>query len=172
MTEFPDGRVPSWYALYVRARHEKVVATVLRTKGFETCLPMGRSLRTWGKRKTWLETPAFPGYVFCKFQPEVKTPIVATPGVVRIVGFGKQLIPLETDEISALQTLERTATVLEPFPFLRTGHKVRINGGPLDGLSGIMAHYRNSFRVVVSLTLLQRSVAVEIDRDAIESIQD
>lgn len=154
----------NWFAVYVQARHEKVVAASLVGKGFESCLPLRRTLRTWSDRRTVVEEPVLPGYVFSRFDSEVRVPILRTAGVVRIVGAGNQLIPLEAEEVTALQLLERTKAAVEPWPYLGQGDWVCIEDGPLKGLTGIVTESKKGLRVVVSVSLLQRSVAVEISR--------
>jgi len=157
----------NWFAVYVQTKHEKVVASMLKTKGFNICLPLTRTLRKWSDRRKEVEAPVFPGYVFCEFNPERRTPLLQTAGVVRILGAGKDVIPLEPAEITALRTLERTKVPVEPWPFLNKGQWVRIEAGPLTGLTGVVADSKSGFRVVVSVSLLQRSVAVEVNRSQV-----
>jgi len=161
----------AWFAVYVQSRHEKAVAAILTTRGFETCLPLIRSRREWRDRSKLLDLPAFPGYLFCQFEPERRAPVLAVPGVVSVVGAGKTPIPIQLEEMDALLLLERTNSVAEPWPYLRTGQMVRIEGGALDGLTGILSDCRKVARVVVSISLLQRSVAVEVDRDSVVPVQ-
>lgn len=156
-----------WFAVYVQPRHEKTVASMLRNKGHEICLPIIRTRREWCDRTKWLDLPAFPGYLFCQFEAERRTPILSTPGVVGIVGAGKMPIPIGQEEIDSLVTLERTNALAEPWPYLEMGQPVRIEGGALDGLSGILCDCRKPARVVVSVALLHRSVAVEVDRERV-----
>jgi transcriptional antiterminator NusG len=161
---FNGGNMVAWFALYVKARHEKVVATMLRMKGFETCLPLVRSRREWVDRDKWVDLPAFPGYLFCEFDSERRSPIASTSGVVSVVGAGKSPLAIEPDEITRLKALERTNPVVEPWPYMAVGQEVRIEGGPLDGVTGFLLDCRKVTRVVASVSLLQRSVAVEVDR--------
>jgi transcriptional antiterminator NusG len=161
----------NWFAVYVQARHEKVVAAALHGKGVETCLPLSRTLRTWSDRRTVVEEPVFPCYVFSKFDPAVRVPILRTSGVVRIVGAGSELVPVEAGEIEALQLLERTRVPVEQWPFLEKGDRVCIEDGPLKGLSGIVSECKNGLRVVISVSLLQRSVAVEVSRCHLRSMK-
>jgi transcription antitermination factor NusG len=151
-----------WFALYVRSRHEKAVAQALFAKGFESCLPLTRTPRTWSDRRAVVEEPVFPGYVFCKFDSIARTPILRTSGVVRIVGAGTDLVPL--GELAALQVLERTKASVEQWPYVEKGDRVYIEAGPLSGLSGIVTECKKGLRVLVSVSLLQRTVAVEVSR--------
>ena len=160
----------SWFALYVKARHEKVVGTILRMKGFEICLPVVRSRREWVDRDKVLDLPAFPGYLFCQFDLENRAPIASTSGIVAVVGARKNPIAIPPEEIHRLQALERAAPIVEPWPYMTVGQEVRIEGGSLDGLTGFLQDCRKVTRVVATVTLLQRSVAVEVDRSRVVPI--
>jgi transcription antitermination factor NusG len=118
----------SWFAVYVQSRHEKSVVSILRTKGLETCLPLVRVRRQWNDRSKCLELPAFPGYVFCQFMPDCRASVIATPGIISVLGAGKTPIPITPKEMLALVTLERTRSVAEPWPYLSNGQPVRILG--------------------------------------------
>jgi transcription termination/antitermination protein NusG len=153
----------AWFALTVAPRKEKITAQTLRSNGFEEFLPLYSSSRRWSDRIKKLENPLFPGYVFCRFDLRDRQAIVKTPGVVSIVSFGKIPEPVNDDEISALQTVCRSGLAAAPYPTPKVGSKVHLHDGPLRGLEGIMVEDRKT-RLILSLTLLQRSVAVEIDR--------
>lgn len=168
-----SGAVPesttqeSWFALHVRSRHDKLVAASLQARGMESFLPLYRSRRRWSDRTRVLDLPLFPGYVFCRFYPELLLPVVTTPGVVQIVGAGKQPQPIADEEIAAIQRMLHSGNEVEPWPYLKAGQKVRILDGPLFGIEGILVEVKNQRRLIVSVHLLQRSVAVEVDRDCI-----
>ncbi len=153
-----------WFALSARRNHEKNVAEILRGKGYEEFVPTYRSRRKWSDRYKELELPLFPGYVFCRFNPARRLPILTTPGVVLIVGNGRVPVPVEDAEIDALRTVVASNLRVEPWPYLRVGERVVIESGSLAGLEGILQEVRKSCRIVVSVELLQRSVAVEVDR--------
>lgn len=106
--------------------------------------------------------------MFCRFDPLDRLPILSTPGVVSIVGIGKFPRPVEDHEIEQVQAILASGVSAQPWPFLAIGQRVRISGGSLTGLEGFLVNFKNSYRLVVSVTLLQRSVAVEIDRDCIQ----
>lgn len=159
-----------WFALNTKRNREKRVGELLRGKGYEELVPTYRSLRKWSDRYKELELALFPGYVFCRFDPAYRSPILATPGVVAVVGNGRVPVPVENSEIEALRTLMGSAFVVEPWPYLRVGQRVVIEGGPLSGLEGILQEVRRSCRIVVSVDLLQRSVAVEVDRDRVRPL--
>jgi transcriptional antiterminator NusG len=129
------------------------------------------TLRQWCDRRKHVEEPIFPGYVFCQFDPTLRTPILGTPGVVQILGAGKEVLPLRDAEIDALRTLERVKAPVEESPFITTGQIVRIESGPLKGLSGVVSECKNSLRVIISVALLQRSVSVEVNRAHVRPIK-
>ena len=162
--------VDQWFALQIRSQHEKIVASTLREKGYEEFLPLCQIKRRWSDRVKRLEAPLFPGYVFCRFDVQKRLPILVTPGVRSIVGLGKIPLPIDNSEIAALQSIVKSGLPAEPWPFLKIGQRVRIEQGSLEGLEGILLTPKNSYRLVVSVTLLQRSVAVEIDRDWVTPI--
>lgn len=159
-----------WFAVYVLTRHEKAVSSMLENKGYNICLPLIRSKREWCDRTKWLDIPAFPGYVFCEFEPERRVPILNVPGVLNIVGAGRVPMPIPPEEIAELAILERVKCAAEPWPYLEAGQWARIEGGALDGLSGILVNCKKASRVVVSVSLLQRSVAIEVDREQVVPI--
>jgi transcription antitermination factor NusG len=160
----------NWFALYVKPRHEKVVATVLHNKGFVTCLPLIRSRREWCDRDAWVDMPAFPGYLFCQFDSEMRSPVMSTSGVVSIIGSGKSPLAIEPSDMERLTTLARTKPEAEPWPYLEKGQQVRIEGGSLNGLTGMLVDCRKTTMVVVSVALLQRSVAVQVSRNRVTPV--
>ncbi len=160
----------AWYALTVAPRKEKVTAQTLQRAGFEGFLPLYSSERFWSDRIKTLEKPLFPGYVFCRFDMRVRPAILRTPGVVSIVSFGKTPEPVDDGEVAALQSVCRSGLAATPWPTPEVGSKVRLHEGPLRGLEGILVEDKKT-RLVLSLTLLQRSVAVEIDRAWIEPVR-
>jgi transcription antitermination factor NusG len=152
-----------WFALRVQSRCEKVVAMIARNKGFEEFLPLHQSRRRWSDRLKAIDLPLFPGYVFCRLDPQRRLPLLTIPGVLHFVGIGKIPSPIEDTEIAAIQTATGSGILTEPWPFLEVGQRVRLEGGPLAGLEGILVETATRQRVVVSVTLLKRSVAVAIE---------
>ena len=152
-----------WFALQTRSRHENVVAMQLQGKGFEPFLPVQKSRRRWSDRIKEIELPLFPGYLFCRFNPLDRMPILVIPGVVQIVGIGKQPIPIDEAEVAHIRTAVQSDLPRETWPFQRIGQKVKIEYGPLSGVEGILLNIKGGHRLVLSVTLLQRSVAVEVD---------
>lgn len=152
-----------WFALQVRSRFEKNVASFLDGKGYEWFLPTYRSRRRWSDRVKEVELPLFPGYLFCRFNPQERLPILKTPGMISIVGTAKVPTAVDETEIVALRTLVASGLPRQPWPFLQIGQRVRIEHGALTGLEGILLQQKGCNRLVLSVTLLQRSVAAEID---------
>jgi transcription antitermination factor NusG len=159
--------LPQWFALAVKPRFDKAVARTLETKGFETFLPLYKKQHTYGARCKEFELPLFPGYVFCRFSALARLPILTTPGVTLILGTGNRPVPLSETEIVSLQTAVKAQLPLQPIPFLQVGQKVRIEEGVLAGVVGIIIRVKQSPHLVLSVTLLQRSVLLEIDRDQV-----
>ncbi|PYS16661.1 MAG: NusG-like protein [Acidobacteria bacterium] len=160
--EFGNGYFP-WFALRVRSQCENSVAADLADKGYEWFLPRYKSRRVWSDRIKEIQLPLFPGYVFCRFDLHRRLPIVTIPGLVSIVGMGKSPIPIDDAEIAGIQAAVRSGLPSQPWPFLQIGQRVRINYGPLCDLEGILLDFRGQSRLVLSVTLLQRSVAVNMD---------
>jgi transcription antitermination factor NusG len=152
-----------WFALSVVPRKEKATSEALRNKGYEDFLPLYSARRKWSDRIKTVELPLFPGYVFCRFDPRERLPIMKLPAVMNIVGFGSEPEPVAESEIEALRTICRSRLWTMPWPNLTAGSRVRLQEGPLIGLEGILLNAER-MRLVVSVTLLQRSVAVEIER--------
>jgi transcription antitermination factor NusG len=159
-----------WFALQVRTRHESGVATFLENSGYELFLPLYTARRRWSDRIKKVETPLFPGYLFCKFDPQDRLPIIKAPGVIQIAGYNRTPIPVEEPEIRAIQALMASGLPNQPWPFMGIGDRVRIEAGPLRGHEGTLVEFKGSHRLVLSITLLQRAVAVEIDSAFVEAL--
>ncbi len=154
-----------WYGVRVRSNFEQTVATALQAKGYEEFLPLIKQRRRWSDRSKLIDRPLFPGYVFCRFDPARRVPVLEAPGVVGLVTFGKQPASIQEEEIASVRAMLISSLSVQPYPFLRCGQKIRIARGPLTGVEGIIVELKKQFRLVASVTLLQRSVSVEIDRD-------
>ena len=159
-----------WFALQVRTQHELTVANVLRGKGYAPFAPLYTCRRQWSDRVKVRETPLFPGYLFCRLNLQNRLPILTTPGVTQIVGYGRVPAEVNEAEINSLQTMVASGLPSRPWPFLQAGDLVEIERGPLRGLKGILLEVRGSNRMVLSITLLKRSVAVEIDPTIVKSL--
>jgi len=159
-----------WYALYVRPRFEKVVALHMANIGLENYLAMYRTARQLSDRVKQIEVPLFPGYVFCKFDINERWPLLMIPGVMSVVNFGEALFAIPEIEIRALQNVVGSGLNYEPWPFSSIGQPVEVKFGPLKGLEGLVVEVKKNCRLIISVTLLHRSVSVEIDRDLVTPI--
>ena len=159
-----------WYALHVKPRFEKYVQTHLQEKGYEVFLPTYTSKRKWSDRVKEISLPLFPSYLFCRFQIHSRLPILVTPGVNFIVGVGKSPTAVDEDEINAIRTVIGSGVATQPWPYLNVGQSVRVEDGPLEGLSGIVTRIKGKDRLIVSVSLLMRSVAVELERTSIKPL--
>jgi transcriptional antiterminator RfaH len=160
-----------WFALQVRARHEVGVGRFLTGKGYEPFVPLYQTRRRWSDRIKVVEAPLFPGYLFCRFDLDNRLPILTTPGVIQIVGFSRTPVAVNEAEIGAIQSLVASKYPRQPWPFLQAGDRVQIDSGPLRGLEGLLVELRGSHRLIVSVTLLQRSIAVEIDSALVKTMR-
>lgn len=154
-----------WYALRVRSNHERVVQAALRHKGFDEFLPVYKKRSRWSDRVKEIEVPLFAGYVFSRFQAERRAPVLVIPGVVHVVGTAAGPLPVDNAELAAVRRFVESALPVMPWPYLNAGDTVVVERGALTGMQGILLRVKDSCRLVVSLSLLQRSVAVELDRD-------
>ena len=159
-----------WYAVYTRSNCEFKVAKHLSTRGLEEFLPVYKCRRHWSDRTRELDLPLFAGYVFCRFDAHHGLPVVSAPGVVRIVGSGRMPVPIADSEIAAIRAICASGVHAQPWPFLEVGRRVALVNGPLAGVEGIVVELKNEFRLVVSIPLLQRSVAAEIEREWIQPL--
>lgn len=160
----------AWYAVYTRFQHEKNAARVLEGKGFEILLPVYQSLHRWKDRNKLVTLPLFPCYLFLRTALARRVEVLKTPGVRWIVGNTNGDISVPEGEIDAIRRVASTPSRVQPHPFLRHGQAVRLRRGPLEGLEGILTRVKNQFRVVISVELVQRSVAVEVDLSDVESV--
>ena len=153
-----------WFALRVKPNHEKRVSELIRYQGLEEFLPLYRLRRRWAQRTQDVDVALFPGYVFSRFERQSWARVMNTPGVIDAVRFGSTLASVDEEEIQALQLVQRSRTAMQPAPFLQAGQKIRVTAGPLAGLHGILMEVKGITRLVLSVTILHRSVLVEIDR--------
>jgi transcription antitermination factor NusG len=159
-----------WFALQVRTRWESSAALLLSGKGYQTLLPTHKTKRFRNGRRTEVNAPLFPGYVFCQFDALKRLPILVTPGVIAVVGRGRLPLPVDDHEIAAIQTVVASGYRADPWPYLEVGQKVRIESDVLMGLEGILINFKGNHRIVVSVSLLRRSVALEIDRSCVKPV--
>src|SRR5215469_3998503 len=160
-----------WYALQLRTQWESSTATMLSNKGYETFLPTYKILKRARDRSFEASAPLFPGYLFCGFNVFDRLPVLITPGVITVVGNGRTPIPIENSELEAIRKMASTGLSVKPCPYLEVGQLVRIEEGALRGVEGILTTFKGTQRIVVSISLLRRSVALEIDRSMVFPVQ-
>lgn len=163
--ELPKNAIiqPQWYAAYTCANHEKRVAAELGARDVEHFLPLYSSVRRWKDRRVSLDLPLFPGYVFVRLALCDRLRVVQIPSVVRLVGFGGSPVALPDTEMKIMLAGLSHQFHAEPHPFLTLGRHVRITRGVFAGLEGVLKRSKNNLRVVVSLDLIQRSIAVDVE---------
>ena len=167
----PKQQKLPWYAVRVRSNFEQVVSGSLSSKGYESYVPVYRKPSGRSACIKNIDVPLFPGYVFARIDLVHRLPVLVTPGVVNVVGFGNVFLPIPENEIQAVQAIVRSGLPSITWPFLRDGQRVRIEHGSLSGIEGQLVQIKNKFRIVVSIELLQRSVSVEIDRSWIHPVE-
>ncbi len=159
-----------WVALVARPRAERMVQSGLSARGLETFVPWHRVRRRWSDRIKVLEQNLFPGYIFCRSTFDERRKVMSQPGVERVISFGRDPALIPDTEIAVLRRSIESGFPLGPWPFLKTGQRVRIEYGALAGIEGTLARDAGTSRIVVSVNALQRSVAIEVDRDMIRPI--
>jgi transcription antitermination factor NusG len=152
-----------WYAIYTRPRHEKRVKRFLEEKRVETFLPLTNEISRWADRRVTVTRPLFAGYLFANYSHALDThSILATEGVVRIVGAGGTPLPVADEEIGTLRLLLDSRHPFNPHPYLKAGQRVRVISGPLNGITGFVQKRKNKSRIIISVELIQRALVVEV----------
>jgi transcription antitermination factor NusG len=167
--EYAETSFP-WYALHTNYQHEKAVARILTQKGFDVFLPLYDVAHRWKDRTKQLSLPLFPCYVFLQGGLDRRLEVLNTPGVFGFVGWSGRAAAIPEAEIEAVLRLIESSLKVEPHPFLKCGDWVRVKSGPLQGIEGILVRKKNLFRLVLSVEMLQKSVAVEVDVTAVEGV--
>jgi transcription antitermination factor NusG len=160
-----------WFAVRVKSNREWAVATLLGQRGYQRFLPTCKVRARWSDRIKSADRILFPGYVFCSFNPADRLPILSTPGVLHVVGVGKEPAAVPEVEMNALWTTLQSGVTVGPWPYLCSGDRVVVERGALAGVEGIVTHIKGGCRLVVSIALLQRSIAAEIDRDWVRPLR-
>jgi|SRR5665213_427934 len=161
--------MPQWFALRVKSRFEKSVAEAARLKGFEEFLPLYQSRHIWSDRAKSVESPLFPGYVFCRLDAEHRFGLLTIPGVLHIVSLGKTPVPLDDTEIASVQNAVRSRLPVEPWSYVEDGKRVRLVSGPGNGIEGFLLPGEKEQRIVVNLSALRRAVAIGIEPEWAEA---
>ena len=157
------------YAIQVRYQYERIVEESLRNRGFSPFLPVFKRRRRWSDRIMETETPLFPGYLFCPFDLKNRLPVLASPGVVGIVGAGKRPLPVDSSELAAVRAMTLRGIDVQPCSAV-PGQKIRIGSGPLKGLEGALLEVRGKHRLVVRISILNRSISAIIDGSEVQPI--
>jgi transcription antitermination factor NusG len=160
----------SWYALYTRHQHEKIVDQILTNKGFSTFLPLYATTHSWKDRTKSLQLPLFPCYVFLKGGIERRLQILTTPGLYGLVSSAGQPATIPDIEIEAIRRVVESGTRVEAHPYLRCGNWVRVKNGPLTGIEGILVRKKNISRLVLSVEILGTAAAIEVAAFQVEAI--
>jgi transcription elongation factor/antiterminator RfaH len=159
-----------WYAAYTAPRHEKRVSLELEGQQIHSFLPLYTSVRRWKDRRKQIELPLFPGYVFVRMALRDRLQVLQLPGVVQLVSFQGKPAPVPDGEIEAMRNALAGRACVTPHPYLAVGRRVRVRSGSVAGLEGILVRRKQKFRVVLSIELIQRSMAIEVDESDIEPV--
>lgn len=153
-----------WYAVQTRPKHEKKVAAELQEKCVSAYLPLLAQIHRWSDRRKIVHVPLFPGYLFVRIQLEsrIRLSVLQVWGVVGFVGSQREILPIPDNEIDDIQTLVSKKIPLAPYPFLKVGQRVRVRGGALDGLEGILVT-NGEKRLVISVGAINRSLSIAIE---------
>jgi transcription antitermination factor NusG len=152
-----------WFVIRVKSNFERHVSISLRSRGIEEYVPLYRLYRTSPVRARQVDLPLFPGYVFSRFEVNNRLSVLTVPGVVHILSLHGMPIPVESTEMARIKAMVASGLRVTPWPFVAVGQRVLIESGPLRGVEGLVIAIRNGFRLIASVTLLQRSVSVDID---------
>lgn len=166
--EIEESSSQSWHVIYTRHQHEKIVAQILGSKGFEVFLPLYSAVHRWKDRDKQLSLPLFPCYVFLKGGMERRMDIVTTAGMYAFVGTQNRAAVIPPEEMEAIRRAVASPSRVEPHPFLKCGDRVRVKSGAMAGVEGILTRKKNLYRLVLSVELLRQSVALDIDAHLVE----
>lgn len=161
----------NWYALYTRSRHEKTVSEQLGQRSVDHFLPLYESIRKWKNGRFKVQLPLFPGYLFVHMDLKDRLPVLQVPGVVSLVGFNGVPAPLPQADIETIRHALSKGVQAQPHRYLKVGSRVRIKGGALEGMQGILLRKKGQLRVVVSVDLIMRSIAIDVDASEVEPVK-
>ena len=162
---------PNWYAAYTRANHERRVANQLAERGVENFLPQYESVRKWKDRKVRLQMPLFPGYLFVHIALHNRLKVLQVPGVACLVGYAGRPVAVPEEEFARIRAFLNHGIRTAPHPYLHTGRRVRVHSGPFEGVEGIVVRRKNRSRLVISLELIQRAMAVDVEETCLEPLR-
>ncbi len=164
-----DLQIPRWYAVHTRSRHEKRISQQLQDRSIECFLPVYESIHRWNDRKAVVSAPLFPGYLFVRTALAQCMQVVSVQGIVNLVGIRGRPTPIPDEEVTALRDCFARRVGMEPHPYLAAGRRVRIKNGPLAEMEGILIRRKGRFRLVLSVNLIARSVAIEVDANDVRA---
>jgi transcription antitermination factor NusG len=166
------GPSPRWYAVKTLSRHERLVAHQLGHRGIDTFLPMFTEIHRWSDRKKIVELPLFPGYLFIQanMSPQVRQVVSFVRGVAHIVSMCGEPTPIPDDQIENVQRLLVNNVGCVEYPFLKVGQRVRVRGGALDGIQGILTAHNGNRGIIISIDGIERSLAVRIEGYDVEVV--
>ncbi len=159
-----------WFAARVRSNHEQLASQHLRNRGYEDYVPTFKAERQWSDRVKVVDQIVFPGYVFCRLNPNDRLNVLTIPGLMALVSIGKTPAPIPDAEIEAVRRMVSCGVLVKPWPFLEVGQRVLVERGPLAGLEGILEREKGNLLLVISICLLQRSVSTEVQRSSIRPL--
>jgi transcription antitermination factor NusG len=162
---------PYWYAIQTRSRHEKVVRDQLAARSITHLLPLWRKRSIWKDRIKLVDVPLFSGYLFSYFALQDKLAVLETIGVIRIVGISGRPMPIPEEQITAVRSMMEHHLPCSPYPYLVEGMRVRIKRGLLAGAEGILIARKQKYRLIISVDLIQQSVAVDVDSAEVEPLE-
>jgi transcription antitermination factor NusG len=161
-----------WYAVHVRSNFERTVSRTLADRGYELFFPAYPAERRWSDRVKQIDVPLFPGYLFCRLDPRHLLPVLSAKGVVQVVGRGATPVPIAEEEINSVKAVLASRLPCAPWPVFVPGQPVVVESGPLMGVQGVLLQTRLPHRLIVSINMLQRSVAVEVDINWVRPVSD
>ena len=153
----------AWYAVWTRSRHEQVVREQLERKGLEAFLPTITRWSRWKDRKKQIDWPLFPGYCFARFLGRDRMPVLTCSGVVNIVAFDGEIVPIPEHEIESIRRLVESDLQFDPCPLIREGMMVQVVSGPLKGVIGRLMRKGAHARLILAVDLIGQAVSVEVD---------
>lgn len=168
----PEPASAFWFAIQTYPRHEKRVASRLTFTRIINYLPLFTRVNCWSDRQKKVDLPLFPRYAFVQINPsaEARVRVLQIPGVMGFVGCSRQMVPVPHEQIENIRTVLANRIALDPYPFLKVGQRVRIRGGALNGIEGILVRRNGMHRLIISVDTLERSLSLSIEGLEVEGV--
>ena len=160
----------AWFAVRVREKFRPFAEELFTAQGIEFFSPMITEMRQWSDRRKPVLVPLFAGYVFCRFDPSFQLAILRTLGVIDIVRSGSKLCEVDPRELQAVEQALQSKQPIEPIASLVTGQRVRVSSGPLKHVEGVLMECRSQYKLVLGVTMMNRSIAVQVERSQVEAL--